>query len=192
MSRLHRRASALATPLPHQRRFSHSTFSGPPRIRLWSPQATIRLRSGPRAGKIRTLRTTSWSYPPCPPRPAHIHRRVLAHVPWAITILRSKPSSSAGDCAPGEDVAQAQNCVDGYRATAEKSRRGARVMHYARRVWKKQPRKNRMLVEMGRALFHHASAALDGSPQGIPRHDWQQSESYYQWGVSHPPSISFI
>jgi hypothetical protein len=60
-------------------------------------------------------------------------------------------------------------------------------------VWKKQPRKNRTLVEMGRALFHHASAALDGSPQGIPRHDRRQSESYYyQWSMSHPPSISLI
>jgi hypothetical protein len=51
---------------------------------------------------------------------------------------------------------------------------------------------NRMLVEMGRALFHHASAALDGSPQGIPRHDRQQSESYSQWSVSHLLSISLI
>jgi hypothetical protein len=65
-------------------------------------------------------------------------------------------------------------------------------MHYVRGVWKKQSRKNRMLVEMGRALFHHASAALDGSPQGILRHDRQQSESHYEWSVSHPPSISLI
>ncbi|KAF8215100.1 hypothetical protein K438DRAFT_770419 [Mycena galopus ATCC 62051] len=79
--------------LPIQRRFSRSTFSESPRIRLWCAQATRCRRSGPNARKIRTLRTASWSRPRRRPRPAHIDRRVLVHaLRQAITILRPKPS----------------------------------------------------------------------------------------------------
>ncbi|KAJ7753684.1 hypothetical protein B0H14DRAFT_420945 [Mycena olivaceomarginata] len=137
---------------PNQRRFSPANYNT-------SPKRSTR-------GQNTHVAYNELVVSPRPPRPAHIHRRVLAHVPpRAITILRPKPSPRAGDCAPGEDVAQAQNCVDGCRVTGEKSRGGARVMHYVRRVWTKQSRENRMLVEMGRALFHRASAALDGSPK---------------------------
>jgi hypothetical protein len=81
---------------PIQRRFSRSTFSEPPGIRLRRPQATIRLRSGPNARKIRTLRTTSWSHLRRPPRPAHIHRRILVQAPRrVIMIMRLKPSPCA-------------------------------------------------------------------------------------------------
>ncbi|KAJ7810650.1 hypothetical protein B0H14DRAFT_3880479, partial [Mycena olivaceomarginata] len=78
---------------PIQRRFSRSTFSEAPRAFVfWRPQA-----NGPNARKVRTLRTTSWSRPRRPPRPAHIHRRVLVRAPSrAITILRPKPSPRAG------------------------------------------------------------------------------------------------
>ncbi|KAF8146776.1 hypothetical protein K438DRAFT_1990284 [Mycena galopus ATCC 62051] len=62
-----------STPSPLiQRRFSRSTFGEPPRIRLWRPQATIRLGNRPNARKIRTLRITSWLRPCRLPRPAHI------------------------------------------------------------------------------------------------------------------------
>ncbi|KAF8180496.1 hypothetical protein K438DRAFT_1199943 [Mycena galopus ATCC 62051] len=80
-----------------QRRFSRSTFGESPRIHLWCPQATIHLGSCPNARKIRTLRTTSWSRPRRPPRPAHIHHRVLVYaLHRAIATLRPKPSPRAG------------------------------------------------------------------------------------------------
>ncbi|KAF8212906.1 hypothetical protein K438DRAFT_2010119 [Mycena galopus ATCC 62051] len=82
---------------PIRRPFSRSTFSEPPRIRLRRPQATICCRSVPNARKTQSLRTTSWSCPQRPPRPAHIHHRVLVHAPrQAITIMRPKPSPRAG------------------------------------------------------------------------------------------------
>ncbi|KAJ7302684.1 hypothetical protein DFH08DRAFT_904981 [Mycena albidolilacea] len=91
-------ALRLQQPLsPIQQRFSRSTFGEPSGIRLRRPQVIIRLRSGPNARKIPTLRTTSWSRPQRPPRHPHIHGRVLVHAPSrAITILRPKPSPHAG------------------------------------------------------------------------------------------------
>jgi hypothetical protein len=86
---------------PIQRRFSRSTFSEPPRIRLWPPQATIRLRNGPNARKIHTLRTTSWSRPRRPQCPAHIHRRVLIHAPRGpAPFLRASGSSAIASSTP--------------------------------------------------------------------------------------------
>jgi hypothetical protein len=91
-------APRLQQPLsPHTTTLLPQHFSEPSRIRFWRPQATVCLRNGPSARKIRTLRTTSWSRPRRPPRPGHIHRRVLVHAPSrAITNLRPKPPPRAG------------------------------------------------------------------------------------------------
>ncbi|KAF8180451.1 hypothetical protein K438DRAFT_1976638 [Mycena galopus ATCC 62051] len=75
-----------------QRRFSRSTFGEP----AHSPLARASYNSSWKR-KIHTLRTASWSRPRRPPRPAHIHHRVLVHAPrQAITTLRPKPSPRAG------------------------------------------------------------------------------------------------
>ncbi|KAJ7789844.1 hypothetical protein B0H14DRAFT_3891613 [Mycena olivaceomarginata] len=82
---------------PPSKDASPAAPSTSPRASAFGARKPICLRNGPSARKIRTLRTTSWSRPRRPPRPAHIHRRVLVHAPSrAITILRPKPSPRAG------------------------------------------------------------------------------------------------
>jgi hypothetical protein len=156
MSRLHLRASAPATPLPPINDASPAAPSAGPRAFAFGAR---KLQYVSEAAHTRA------KYARCVQRAGRI--RHAHHVPPTSTAAFS-PTSRAGpspSCDPSprhaQATAQAQNCVDGYRVTAEKSRGGARVIQ----VWKKQPRKNRTLVEMGRALFHHASAALDGSPK---------------------------
>ncbi|KAJ7310720.1 hypothetical protein DFH08DRAFT_898731 [Mycena albidolilacea] len=178
---------------PIQRRFSRSTFSEPPRIPLWRPQAIIRLRNGPNTRKIRTLRTTSWSRLRHPLHPAHIHRRVLVHAPHrAITILRPKPSPRAGHVP----------FLRSSDSPAIASSTPLLLTHHPRT----SPRLlsgDSMPILCLRNVFaycrHSAQSLLSlcfrrarRQPPGIPRHDQQGGESYYQPSMSHPPSISLI
>jgi hypothetical protein len=134
MSCLHLRASAPATPLP-----SNDASPGAPSAKSRAfPFGARKLQHVFEAVHARA------KYARCVQRAGRI--RHARHVPPTSTAAFS-PTSRAGlspSCDPSprhaQATAQAQNCVDGYRVTAEKSRGGARVMQ----VWK-QSRKNRIL-----------------------------------------------
>ncbi|KAJ7884869.1 hypothetical protein B0H13DRAFT_1992672 [Mycena leptocephala] len=136
---------------PIQRRFSRSTFSEPPGIRLWHPQATIRLRSGPHARKIRTLRTTIWSRP----RPPSRHHD---HATQALVTRRARPISTSirffGDCFPTSPACSARPAH-----FSAPSQRGldATTMLCAR--------SSPIAAILRSRLFHHATAAFDGNPK---------------------------
>ncbi|KAJ7821037.1 hypothetical protein B0H13DRAFT_2291877 [Mycena leptocephala] len=155
---------------PIQRRFSRSTFSEPPGIRLWRPQATIRLRSGPHARKIRTLRTTSWSRPRRPPRPATQALAMRRPAPF----LRASGSSAIASPHPA--------CTHDPRTSL--------------RLLSGHPH-NYVVRNVFTYCRHSAQSPLSPcyrrvrrQPPRIPCPDREHSESHYQLSMSHPPSIS--
>jgi hypothetical protein len=92
--RMSRHAPRLQQPSPPSNDASPAAPSASPRAFAFG---TRKLQHTSSKRSKRALRTTSWSRPRRPPRPAHIHRRVLVHAPHqAITIVRPKPSPRAG------------------------------------------------------------------------------------------------
>jgi hypothetical protein len=118
MSRLHPRAPAPATPLPPyndaSRRFSRSTFSEPPRIRFWRPQATMSSKRSKNAQNTHTAYnelvasaapTTSRPHPPprSRPRPKPGHHDLAAQALTtrrAVPFLRASGSSAIASSTP--------------------------------------------------------------------------------------------